>query len=131
MVVHHCECDKWPVKMVNFILRMVRVLSHSVVSDSATPGPAAHPAPLSMGFSQECWREEPFLLPGGLPGLGIEPTSPASPALAGEFFTTEPLGSHMTHFFTIKKIHMFTEHQPHTRHWNLASRSFRKAELWK
>ena len=28
--------------------------------------------------------------PGDLPDLGIEPVSPGSPALAGEFFTTEP-----------------------------------------
>ena len=30
----------------------------------------------------------PFPMPGDLPGPGIEPTSPASPALAGGFFTT-------------------------------------------
>ena len=29
---------------------------------------------------------------GDRPRLGIEPESPVSPALAGEFFTTEPLG---------------------------------------
>ena len=28
--------------------------------------------------------------PGGLPNPGIKPTSPASPALADGFFTTEP-----------------------------------------
>ena len=33
-----------------------------------------------------------FPPPGDLPDLGIEPTSPASPALAGRFFTTEPPG---------------------------------------
>ena len=31
-----------------------------------------------------------FLLQGGLPDTGIEPMSPASPALAGGVFTTEP-----------------------------------------
>ena len=57
------------------------------MSDSATPWTVAHQAPLSMGFSrQECWSEEPFLLPGDLPGLGIKPTSRVSPALAGGFF---------------------------------------------
>ena len=30
----------------------------------------------------------PFPLPGNLLHLGTEPPSPASPALAGEFFTT-------------------------------------------
>ena len=34
-----------------------------------------------------------FLLQGGLPNPGSEPTSLASPTLTGEFFTTEPLGS--------------------------------------
>ena len=32
----------------------------------------------------------PFPLPGDLPDPGIELISPASPALAGEFLTTEP-----------------------------------------
>ena len=31
-----------------------------------------------------------FHLPRGLPNPGIEPVSPASPALADRFFTTEP-----------------------------------------
>ena len=43
-----------------------------------------------MGFPrQEC--RMPFPYPGDLPDLGIEPASPASPALAGEFFITEAL----------------------------------------
>ena len=41
-----------------------------------------------MGLSrQEYWSGLPFPSPGKLPNPGIEPTSPA---LAGEFFTTEP-----------------------------------------
>ena len=48
-------------------------------------------APLSMGFSkQENWKGLPYLTPGDLPGSGIKSTSPA---LAGEFFTTEPPGN--------------------------------------
>jgi len=40
-----------------------------------------------MGFSrQEYWSRLPF------PDPGIEPTSPASPALAGGFFIIEPPG---------------------------------------
>ena len=35
---------------------------------------------------QEYWSELPFLSPGSLPDPGNKPTSPA---LAGEFFTTE------------------------------------------
>ena len=50
-------------------------------------------APLSMKFSrQEYWNRLPFPTPGDLPDLGTEPVSPASPALAGGFFTTLPLG---------------------------------------
>ena len=60
------------------------------VSNSATPGTVARQAPLSMGFSrQEYWSGLPFPSPGDLSDPGIEP---ASPALAGGFFTTEPPG---------------------------------------
>ena len=51
-------------------------------------------APLSMGFSrQEYWSGLPCPPSGNLPNPGIESMSPVSPALAGGFFTTEPLGS--------------------------------------
>ena len=55
------------------------------------PWTVAHQAPLSMGFfRQEHWSGMPFPSPeGGLPDPGIEPPFPA---LAGEFFTTEPPG---------------------------------------
>ena len=48
-----------------------------------------------MGFPrQEYWSGLPFLLPGNLPNLRIEP---ASPALADGFLTTESQGkSHTT-----------------------------------
>ena len=53
------------------------VLSHLVVSDSATPWTVACQAPLSMGFPrQEYWSELLFPLPGDLPDPGIEPGSP-------------------------------------------------------
>ena len=46
--------------------------------------------PLSMEFSkQEYWSGLPLPTPGDLSNPGIEP---ASPALAGGFFTAEPLG---------------------------------------
>ena len=63
--------------------------SHSVMSNSATPWTVAHQAPLSMGFPRkEYWGGLP--LPSlDFPDSGIEP---ACPTLAGEFFTTEPLG---------------------------------------
>ena len=58
-----------------------------------TPWTIAHQAPLSMGYHNKntgvgCH----FLLQGDLSDPGIEPMSPASPALAGGFFTTEPHG---------------------------------------
>ena len=59
----------------------------------ATPWTVAHQAPLSMGFSrQEHWSGLPLPSPWDLPDPGIKPTSPASPALAGRFFTTAPPG---------------------------------------
>ena len=43
---------------------------------------------LSMGFPRQEYRSGlPFPTPGDLPNPGIEP---ASPALAGRFFTAEP-----------------------------------------
>ena len=46
-----------------------------------------------MGLSQEgCWSGLPFPPPGVLPDPGIEPVSPAAPALAGGFLTTEQPG---------------------------------------
>ena len=51
-----------------------------------TPWTAAHQAPLSMGFSKQNYCSGlPFPFPGDLPNPGIEPTSLASPTLAGGF----------------------------------------------
>ena len=54
-----------------------------------TPGTVAHQA-LQSGESwqQKYWSELPFPSPGDLPDPGVEPVSPA---LAGGFFTPEPL----------------------------------------
>ena len=50
-------------------------------------------APLSTEFSrQDYWSGLPFPTPGDLADLGIEAASLVSPALAGRFFITEPLG---------------------------------------
>ena len=52
----------------------------------ANPWTVVHQAPPSMGFSrQEYWNGLPFPSPGYLPDPEMEP---ASPALAGMFFTT-------------------------------------------
>ena len=54
----------------------------------------ARQAPLSMEFPrQESWSGLPFPFLGDLPDPGIEP---GSPALAGSFFTTKPLGKSVT-----------------------------------
>ena len=58
------------------------------MSASAIPVTVACQAPL-WDSRQENWSGLPFPSPGDLPNRGIEPVSPA---LAGGFFTTEPLG---------------------------------------
>ena len=66
------------------------MLSHlSQVQLFVTLWTVAQQVPLSMGFSsQEYWNGLLCPLPGDLPNPGIKPVSPASPALAGRFFTT-------------------------------------------
>ena len=59
----------------------------------ATPWTVAHQISLCMEFSrQEYWSVLPFAPPGDLPDPGIKLMTPASPALAGRFFTTAPPG---------------------------------------
>ena len=67
------------------------MLNHfSRVQLFVTPWTVAYQAPLSMGFSgEESWSGLPFPPLGDLPDPGIEP---ASFALAGGFFTSEPPG---------------------------------------
>ena len=56
--------------------------------DCSLPGSSVPEIP-----RQEHWSGLPFPPPGDLPDSGVKPTSPASPALARGFFTTEPQGS--------------------------------------
>ena len=66
------------------------VIALSCILPFATLGTVARQAPLSMEFSwQEYWGGFPPTPPGDLPDLRIKP---ASPVLAGGFFTTEPPG---------------------------------------
>ena len=76
---------------VNMVILWWLLFSCYVVSDSpVTPWTVPRQAPLSMGFPrQEYWSGLPFSSPGYLPDPGIKP---ASPTLAGRFFTTEPPG---------------------------------------
>ena len=75
----------------------------SVMLDSVTPCTVACQAPLPMElFKQEYWSELPFPPPGDLPDPGIEPVSPASPALTGGFFTTDSLGMTLRTLCSVK-----------------------------
>ena len=79
---------------------MLRVLSR--VQLFVTLWTVAYHTPLSIGSSrQEYWSGLPFSPPGDLPYPGIEPTSPA---LAGEFFTTEPPGEPIITIYCIKEL---------------------------
>ena len=63
----------------------------------ATPWTVAHQAPLSMGFTrQEYWSGLPCPSPGHLPDSGINPMTPASPALqmdSNRYTTREAQGA--------------------------------------
>ena len=63
-----------------FLLLLLSLFTH--VQLCAAPWTVAHQCPLSMEFSQnEYWSELPCPPPGDLPKPGIDPTSPAVPAL--------------------------------------------------
>ena len=67
-----------------------------------TPWIVALQAPLPMGFSrQEYWSVLPFPSQGDLPDPEIKCVSPA---LAGEFFTTEPPGKPISLLSPPKKV---------------------------
>ena len=59
--------------------------------DCSLPGSSVHDI-----FQVRILEWLPFPIPRDLPDLGIEPLSFASPALAGEFFTTVPPGKYVT-----------------------------------
>ena len=60
----------------------------------ATLWTVARQAPLSMGFSkQEYWSGLPCPPPGDLPDPGIEPVSPATPALQADSMLLNHRGS--------------------------------------
>ena len=63
----------------------------------ATLWTVAHQHPLSMGFSrQKYWNGLPYPPPGHLPYPGIEPTSPAAPALQADSLPLSHRGSPST-----------------------------------
>ena len=56
--------------------------------DCSPPGSSVHGI-----FQVRILKWVAISFPGDITDLGIEPGCPASPASAGEFFTTTPLGS--------------------------------------
>ena len=84
-------------KVTTVTKNKINILSHCVHAQSLscvwlfeTPRSAVHQASLLMGFPrQEYWSKLPFPSPGDLLDPGKDPQSPAFPALAGRFFTTE------------------------------------------
>ena len=75
--------------MQQFVVFVVVLVTMSCLT-LVTPWTEAHQSPLSMGFPrQEHWSGLPFSSLGDLPEPEIKP---ASPALAGEFFTAETPG---------------------------------------
>ena len=93
----------------------VCVLSHfSRVRLFATLWTVACQAPLSMGLSrQEYWSGSPCPPPGGLPNLGIKPTSLKSPALQADSLLLSHRGSPMQPSKGRKSWHVL-QHE-----WNL------------
>ena len=78
--------------------------SFSRVRLFATPWTVARQASLSMEFSrQEYWSGLLFPPAGDLPDAGIKPASPASPVLAGRYFTTMPSGKPGKYGFGLQK----------------------------
>ena len=71
------------------------------MSDSFDPMDCSAPASPVHGifFSQEYWSELLFPPPEDLRGQGIEFMPPASPALAGRFFASEPSTIILVHHF--------------------------------
>ena len=73
------------IHMYNSFFFFFKSLSH--IQLSVTPWTVTHHASLSMGFPRQEYHSG-LPTPGDLPNPGIELESLASPALAGEFFTT-------------------------------------------
>ena len=87
------------------MIDLVHACEGSVLSDYfVTPWTVASKAPLSMEFSRQVhWSGLPFPTPGNLPDLGFEPVSPA---LAGRFFTIEPLGKFPIDYLLLLLSHL-------------------------
>ena len=101
-------------KIITVHISCVCVLCHfSCVWPFVTLWTIARQAPLSMGFSrQEYWSGLPYPPPGYLPDPGMEPATPASPALQADSFPTEPPGKPCKEYMRI----LIESTQPGTWH---------------
>ena len=89
------------------------------------PRTLARQAPPYMGFSkQEYWSGLPFPTAGNLPNPGMEPLSPACPALAGELLSH--LGSPVINKYLLSVAHRTIWW---TKHFTWENKCKRKCEL--
>ena len=83
------------------MLKVLHLCMLSHVQLFATPWTVAYQPPLSKKFSRQGYGSGlPFPTPGDLPDPRIQPIYLASPALAGGFLTTPPLGRVMLKVLT-------------------------------
>ena len=79
------ETDKFIITVNDFTISFSCVHAQTLQSCLTLSNPLARQAPLSMGFSrQEYWSGLSCSSPGDLANLGIEPESPAYPALQAD-----------------------------------------------
>ena len=88
----------------------------------------ARQTPLSTGFSRQgFWSGLPHPPPGDLLDPGIEPMSPASPALADEFFTHCPNVMYISPQLTKEHIEKRKEEKElsnHEKTWRYLKRPY-------
>ena len=91
---HHDPPGKWLQRYSLAVFKeMLFLFRHEVVSNSSDPMKYSPPGPFVYWISKARKLEWlPFPSPEDLTDPRIEPASPASPAVAGRFFTTEPWG---------------------------------------
>ena len=99
--------DSFPFAQICFSVKQdVCMCVHSLQSCPAPCDPmdcVVLQASLSMGFSrQEYWSGLPCLPPGDLSDPGIEPMSPASPALQADSLLLSQWGSRLDKIETVK-----------------------------
>ena len=89
---YRCPLVRKPYKWNPRVWRLESACSAQSCLTLSNPVDCSPPVSLSMEFSrQKYWSGLPFPTQGDLPDPGIEPTSLASSALAGRFFTIESL----------------------------------------